>query len=203
MVAARLLLSKWCPVAALVVLDRPPHECLSPGRSPGNGHARGSAAALEEFATHGFHDASCGGGRRSSNASRGGPIAGWGGRSRGGPAGGEADQAQGREEGEAKAEAGVAGGDVLVDVIRADGGADVGVHVLQLLRCGGGVGLTAGDVGDPFQLGPIDRDHLAAAVDLDVAVLGAVGDGVDRYPLVPSRRWRPASRIGRPGSCRR
>src|SRR5690349_18267142 len=103
---------------------------------------------------------------------------------RSGPAGAERDHAEGGQDGEGQTEARVARSDLLVDLLLADGAADVLVDVFELAGALGRVRLAAGDLGDPLQLDPVHGHRLAPTADLDVAVLGAVGDGVDRDVLV-------------------
>ena len=62
----------------------------------------------------------------------------------------------------------------------ADFAADVVVHPIELIQVLGRIGFAAAGVGDRGQQVLVRRHPLALAVEVDIAVLGAVGDRVDR-----------------------
>src|SRR5215207_7129309 len=110
--------------------------------------------------------------------------------SRLGPTGSEGDHAESREDREAQTEAGVACGHFPVDFLLANRAADVLVHLLELARRRGSVGLAARNLGDLGEFGFVHRHRLLPAADLDVTLRGAVGDRVDRHALLLGRLGR-------------
>src|SRR5512133_174273 len=100
------------------------------------------------------------------------------------------DGSQSGEHSESQAVTGEAGGHLAVGFLVADIRSDVLVHLLQLISSGRRKILTVGRRGALLHFLMINRYELPLTIEIHIAVLRAVSDGVDRHLRRPCLRRR-------------